>query len=89
MNIGKFIIKFYMTHNILTILLFKPKKSVNINDIAMSGEVNLYNKVRIVCMIMTSPPNHMSKAIHVQQTWGKHCNTLLFMSSADGKFFFF
>lgn len=43
----------------------------------------LYNEVRVLCWIMTNPNNHHTKARHVQQTWGKRCNKLLFMSSTE------
>ncbi|XP_062314527.1 glycoprotein-N-acetylgalactosamine 3-beta-galactosyltransferase 1-A [Osmerus eperlanus] len=43
----------------------------------------LYQKVRILCWVMTGPSNLHSKAHHVKATWSRHCNLVVFMSSVD------
>ena len=40
--------------------------------------------VKLVCWIMTMPDNHQKKAKHVKATWGRRCDVLLFMSTAEG-----
>nr|XP_056723208.1 glycoprotein-N-acetylgalactosamine 3-beta-galactosyltransferase 1-A-like [Euleptes europaea] len=44
---------------------------------------DLYDKVRILCWVMTSPKNLETKARHVKATWSRHCNMVLFMSSVQ------
>lgn len=41
----------------------------------------LLKKIRILCLINTCPKNHNIKAVHVKQTWGEHCDKLLFAST--------
>ena len=40
-------------------------------------------KVRVLCLVLTSPENHKAKAIHIQATWGKRCDKLLFVSEKE------
>ncbi|KAH9492474.1 Glycoprotein-N-acetylgalactosamine 3-beta-galactosyltransferase 1 [Bulinus truncatus] len=47
----------------------------------------LFKKIRIVCWIMTTPDNLQERAIHVQRTWAKRCNVILYMSSAANSSF--
>ncbi|XP_028661681.1 glycoprotein-N-acetylgalactosamine 3-beta-galactosyltransferase 1-B-like isoform X2 [Erpetoichthys calabaricus] len=44
---------------------------------------DIYNKVRILCWVMTYPSNLKKKARHVKATWSRHCNTVIFVSSMD------
>ncbi|XP_054662889.1 glycoprotein-N-acetylgalactosamine 3-beta-galactosyltransferase 1-like [Grus americana] len=41
----------------------------------------LYERVRVLCWVMTGPRTLETKARHVRDTWARHCNVALFMSS--------
>ncbi|XP_030377757.1 glycoprotein-N-acetylgalactosamine 3-beta-galactosyltransferase 1-like [Scaptodrosophila lebanonensis] len=43
----------------------------------------LYKETRVLCIVLTSPERHQSRALHVKRTWGARCNKLLFMSTAE------
>ena len=66
-----------------------PKTTVinNKENYDSSNTTQLFQAVRILCWIMTSPPNHKTKATAVKDTWGRRCNYLLFVSSEGGKYF--
>ena len=43
----------------------------------------LYNEVRVLCMVFTHPDNHKTKVPHIIKTWGRKCNKLIFMSTKN------
>lgn len=43
----------------------------------------LYKKIRVLCWVMTGPNNLETKARHVKNTWTRHCNVVVFMSSVE------
>uniref|UniRef100_A0A1I8IWM7 RNase H domain-containing protein n=1 Tax=Macrostomum lignano TaxID=282301 RepID=A0A1I8IWM7_9PLAT len=42
----------------------------------------LFNRVRILCLIMTHPANYAENAVAVNNTWAKRCNRYAFFGSA-------
>lgn len=50
-------------------------------NVANASEVDEVKRIRILCFLNTHPKNHFTRAIHVQQTWGRHCDKLLFAST--------
>lgn len=53
----------------------------NFNKINESNALKEIKKIRILCMLNTSPGNHRKSALYIQQTWGKHCDKLVFAST--------
>ncbi|XP_074023664.1 LOW QUALITY PROTEIN: glycoprotein-N-acetylgalactosamine 3-beta-galactosyltransferase 1-A-like [Numenius arquata] len=41
----------------------------------------LFQRVRVLCWVMTGPTTLETKARHVRATWARHCNVAIFMSS--------
>ncbi|CAH1786780.1 unnamed protein product [Owenia fusiformis] len=42
---------------------------------------------RILCWVMTSPDDLLRRTIHIQNTWARHCDIDLYMSSEENKTF--
>lgn len=59
------------------------KQNILENEFNLTLSNILFNEVKILCMVMTMPANHRKKAIHINNTWGRRCNKLLFVSSRD------
>lgn len=38
-------------------------------------------KLRIFCFLNTKPTSHSTRAVHILNTWSKHCDKLSFASS--------
>lgn len=38
-------------------------------------------KIRVFCFLNTSPASHSKRAVHILNTWSKHCDKLLFAST--------
>lgn len=38
-------------------------------------------KLRILCFLNTNPASHSTRAVHILNTWSKHCDNLLFAST--------
>lgn len=58
-------------------------RGANIRIYNESLAEQLFDEVKVLCMIMTNPNNHKTRAIHVRDTWGKRCNKLLFITTQD------
>lgn len=41
----------------------------------------MFSEIKILCLIMTNPANHQTKAVHIKNTWGRRCAKLLYISS--------
>ncbi|XP_067217516.1 glycoprotein-N-acetylgalactosamine 3-beta-galactosyltransferase 1 [Chanodichthys erythropterus] len=48
--------------------------------------IDLSQKVRVLCWVMTQPKHLESRTRHVRDTWSKRCNIVLYMSSKESNF---
>lgn len=47
----------------------------------METAIKKIRNIRILCMVNTHPSNHYKRAVHVKETWGRHCDKLIFAST--------
>lgn len=47
---------------------------------------NLFNNVRILCLVLTHPNKYEKVERSIRQTWGRRCNKLIVFSSRNQKF---
>ena len=64
----------------------KVKDNVIFNDLMkLYGKDNdaalLSKKIRILCWVLTQKATLQTKAKAVKETWGRHCNVMIFVSS--------
>ncbi|XP_017066354.1 glycoprotein-N-acetylgalactosamine 3-beta-galactosyltransferase 1 [Drosophila eugracilis] len=45
----------------------------------------LHNETRVLCMVLTTPKNHLTRGRRVKGTWGKRCNKLIFISTLEDR----
>lgn len=56
--------------------------SKHLNKVNIStNRLKEVKKIRILCFLNTRPANHLNKAVHIRNTWHKHCDKLLFAST--------
>lgn len=60
------------------------KPVVQHNDMGENQPVT--SKIRVLCWIMTGPKYLESRTRHVRDTWARHCDKVLFMSSVETDF---
>lgn len=54
----------------------------NVSSISLANRtVEDVKKIRILCFLNSRPATHSTRAIHILETWGKHCDKLLFSST--------
>lgn len=88
-----FIIGFYSGLLVSIVLKYTRARNLSVSlphfDKSKGGEPlfeqkladQLFTDVKVLCMVMTNPSDHKTKAIHIKNTWGKRCNKLLFITT--------
>ena len=70
--------KYHISTTSTTSTTRKPVRYVGHNT---SMADDLFDKVKIVCILVTISRHHVKKAMHVKNTWGKRCNKIVFATS--------
>ncbi|XP_055377345.1 glycoprotein-N-acetylgalactosamine 3-beta-galactosyltransferase 1-like [Condylostylus longicornis] len=95
LSIGYFLVitsdpnyQYYLYHKSMQIEDYIEVSSNNIIEHVHESEnttiaETLYDRVKILCWVITEPQNHATRAKYVKQTWGKRCNKLIFISTED------
>ncbi|XP_066531595.1 glycoprotein-N-acetylgalactosamine 3-beta-galactosyltransferase 1 [Hoplias malabaricus] len=55
-------------------------------ELGRSMATNLSQSVRLLCWVLTGPQYLESRTRHVQATWGRRCDKMLYMSSEESDF---
>ncbi|XP_066250492.1 glycoprotein-N-acetylgalactosamine 3-beta-galactosyltransferase 1-like isoform X3 [Euwallacea similis] len=71
--------KFYKRRSLIDIDISLPAN----NMINTSLADQLFEDIRIICLVLTKPSDHFIKAIHIKSTWGKRCTKLIFASTQE------
>ena len=50
-------------------------------NVADLRQEEVEQEVRILCLVMTQPNNHKTKALQVSKTWGRRCSHLRFLTT--------
>ncbi|KAG7265352.1 hypothetical protein CRUP_027077 [Coryphaenoides rupestris] len=57
-----------------------------VRPIVAGGNQTATSKIRVLCWIMTGPKYLNSRTRHIRDTWARHCDKVLFMSSVETDF---
>ena len=68
----------YKAENRFTELVVQNKRQYN-----TTLADKLLNEIKIMCLVITHPANHKTKAKHVKDTWGNKCNKLFFLTTTN------
>lgn len=70
----------YVQYDELLLQTTRPMFEVS-HEPTLGSTIDLRDEVKILCFVLTHPPNHRTKAVAVKDTWGKRCNKLVFIST--------